>query len=76
MTRLNKQVGIKWSICCICMKSYFVAPQLSELEGRCQSREAEFESYCRQLQNKPESRLQAEISMLSLEKVYIPSGGR
>ena len=51
-----------------CLITIFV-PQVCELEGRCQSREAEFESYCRQLQSKPESCLQAEISMLSLEKV-------
>jgi len=42
-----------------------------ELEEKCRLREVEFESYRRQLQNKPESRLQAEISMLSLEKVSV-----
>ena len=42
---------------------------MCELEEKCQLREEEFESYRRQLQSKPESRLQAEISMLSLEKV-------
>jgi len=42
-----------------------------ELEEKCKLREVEFESYRCQLQNKPESRLQEEIGMLSLEKVSV-----
>ena len=46
--------------------------QVRELESRLSSREAEFEKYRQQIVAKPESKLQAELSIAQLEKVCLP----
>ena len=42
---------------------------MRELESRLSSREVEFEKYRQQIVAKPESKLQAELSIAQLEKV-------
>ena len=43
--------------------------QVAELEQRCRDKDSEFDAYRQQLYSKPESRLQAELSMAHMEKV-------
>lgn len=45
--------------------------QISNLESRLAQKDLEFESFKEQMDVKPESRLQAEIGLLRLEKVHI-----
>lgn len=45
------------------------SPQLADGERRCRVVEAEFASYREASRAQPESQLQAQISMLQLEKV-------
>ena len=42
---------------------------MSDLTRRLASRDAEFDDYRQQVLNAPESKLQAEITMLTMEKV-------
>ena len=44
--------------------------QISDLEVKNQSLEREFEAYKQQERGKPELRLQSEINVLTLEKVF------
>ena len=52
-----------------------MSPKVDDLEGRCATKEAEFEAYRRQVSTQPESRLQAELSMAQLEKVILVKSG-
>ena len=45
--------------------------QVSELSNRLSSRDVEFDSYRQQVLSKPESKLQAELTMIAMEKVSI-----
>eukprot|EP00731_Ephydatia_muelleri_P012343 Em0006g1237a len=45
--------------------------QVAELEQRCRDKDSEFDAYRQQLYSKPESRLQAELSMAHMEKVEL-----
>lgn len=47
----------------------FSQHQVSELERKCATKDAEFDAYRTQLLNKPETTLQAQVNMLRLEKV-------
>ena len=49
--------------------------QVAELEQRCRDKDSEFDAYRQQLYSKPESRLQAELSMAHMEKVRGGGGG-
>jgi len=44
--------------------------QLTEAEAKIQQQAREFEAYKSQLRTKPEVQLQADINMLTLEKVF------
>lgn len=45
--------------------------QVSDLTGRLSSRDREFDAYRQQVLSKPESKLQAELTMIHMEKVSV-----
>ncbi len=45
---------------------------MKNLEGKVHSREAEFERFRQEAMMRPESKLQAELSIAQLEKVRVP----
>ena len=47
--------------------------QVKEVEERCSHKEAEFDTFRKQLRNEPESHLRAQTSVLQMEKVRTPT---
>ena len=45
--------------------------QVSDLSSKLASRDTEFDAYRRQVLSKPESKLQAELTMIHMEKVCV-----
>ena len=52
-----------------CVIGFVFTMQILDFTSKLASRDAEFEGYRQQVLSKPESKLQAELTMLHLEKV-------